>query len=114
MELERLTYRLLKAFTPPEVRLTRDLKWRSPPPNPPKPPPKVVRDLTESEQEYLKYFTEFCADKDDPMDYGIDINLPPSSKEEEKAPSSDESSNDDDETEGDETKNEEFEENQGR
>ncbi|KAL3275403.1 hypothetical protein HHI36_020167 [Cryptolaemus montrouzieri] len=83
MELERLTYRLLKAFTPPESRIKRELKWRSPPPNPPKPPPKIVRDLTESELDYLKYFTEFCADKDDPIKYGIDINQPAAEKQEE-------------------------------
>lgn len=59
-----------------------ELKWRSPPPNPPKPPPKIVRELTESEQDYLKFFTEFCSDKDDPSKYGIDINQPPAKTKE--------------------------------
>ncbi|XP_045462570.1 cilia- and flagella-associated protein 100-like [Harmonia axyridis] len=96
VELERLTYRLLKAFTPPEPKISRELKWRSPPPKPPKPPPKIIRELTDFEQDYLQFFTEFCADKDDPIKYGIDINQPPTMKEE---PTHEEDEDDEEETE---------------
>lgn len=33
------------------------------------PPPRT---LTEQEEEYLEYFTDFCKYTDDPKDYGID------------------------------------------
>ncbi|CAH1155461.1 unnamed protein product [Phaedon cochleariae] len=71
--LEKLNYRLTKAFEPPFKKApSKEPKKRSPPVEPPEvvlPPP---RSLTEAEEEFLEYFTDFCKYTDDPTKYGID------------------------------------------
>ncbi|XP_057671771.1 uncharacterized protein LOC130903591 [Diorhabda carinulata] len=72
-ELNTLTKQLNKAYAPPFKRgLGKEPKNRSQVIDPPvkvEPPP---RDLTEEEEEYLEYFTDFCKYTDDPTKYGID------------------------------------------
>ncbi|EFA01145.1 cilia- and flagella-associated protein 100 [Tribolium castaneum] len=76
LEFEMLFLKLQKVFSPPHKRTTRELKWRSPPVNPPKPVPPPPRLLTEEEKEFLEFFTEYCRYTDDLADYGIDISHP--------------------------------------
>nr|XP_023018027.1 cilia- and flagella-associated protein 100-like [Leptinotarsa decemlineata] len=71
-ELERLTYRLNKAFAPPHEKFHgKEAKKRSRPIEPPQELEAPPRSLTEEEEEYLEFFTDFCKQTDDPENYGI-------------------------------------------
>ncbi|KAJ8924911.1 hypothetical protein NQ315_001068 [Exocentrus adspersus] len=74
--METVISNMKKAFEPPKrTRNVKEMKRRTTPKNPPKkiqPPP---RSLTEAEEDYLEFFTEFCKYTDDPKEFGVDINL---------------------------------------
>ncbi|KAJ8947178.1 hypothetical protein NQ314_008679 [Rhamnusium bicolor] len=67
----RLAEKAAKQYAELE-RLTNNLKKRSPPLKPPKKVQLPPRCLTQAEQEYLEFFTDFCKYSDDPGAYGID------------------------------------------
>ncbi|KAG5870135.1 hypothetical protein JTB14_029504 [Gonioctena quinquepunctata] len=72
-QLEQLTNTLNRAFAPPFKRVGgKETKKRSPPIDPPQKSEPAPRKLTEKEEEYLEYFTDFCKETDDPERYGID------------------------------------------
>ncbi|RZB39150.1 coiled-coil domain-containing protein 37 [Asbolus verrucosus] len=73
-EFEKLFLKLQKVFYPPFRKTTKELKWRSPPVNPPKLVPQPPRSLTEEEKDFLEFFTEYCKYSDDLKTYGIDIS----------------------------------------
>ncbi|XP_060535394.1 cilia- and flagella-associated protein 100-like [Cylas formicarius] len=73
-ELEQITRKLNKAFAEPYVKPRgKEPKKRSPPVAHRSRQVAPPRELTDSEREYLEYFTEFCSHTDDPKEYGIDV-----------------------------------------
>lgn len=75
--VDSITWRLKKSLEPPYVK-KRGLVWRSAPFDKPVKPPPPPRHLTEREQEYLAFFTVYCAHTDKVEDYGIDLDVPES------------------------------------
>ncbi|XP_050304576.1 cilia- and flagella-associated protein 100-like [Anthonomus grandis grandis] len=77
-ELEQLTYKLNRAFAPPYKKTAgKELKKRSPPVEQRGQVVAPPRELTQTEAEYLDFFTDYCKYSDDPKDYGINTAAEP-------------------------------------